>query len=115
MCNTTRAPWLRISLRELLPPLLPSLPVSSSFAVSSYEPAPISSAYTRHVNLIRLTQALHNVLGPIGPLLHSGVSVAPHPRHLGAFLSPFAPAPDPDPLGAERLFDNVGGGGMDED
>ena len=49
-------------------------------------------------NICRLTQALHNVLGPIGPLLHSGVSVAPHPRHFGVFLSPF-------PLCAERLFE----------
>lgn len=51
-----------------------------------------------HVPSVRLTQALHNVLGPIGPLLHSGVSVAPQPRHLGVFLSPFKP------LGAGRLF-----------
>jgi hypothetical protein len=46
----------------------------------------------------RLTQALHNVLGPIGPLLHSGVSVAPHPKHLGVFLSPF-------PLCADLLLE----------
>jgi len=37
-----------------------------------------------------LTQALHSVLGPIGPLLHSGVSVAPHPRH---FVVGFAFSP----------------------
>jgi len=57
----------------------------------------------------KLTQALHNVLGPIGPLLHSGVSVAPHPRHLGVFLSPFI-------LCAERLLefeDELGLSGTD--
>jgi hypothetical protein len=31
---------------------------------------------------MRRAQALHSVLGPNGPLLHSGVSVAPQPRHL---------------------------------
>lgn len=42
----------------------------------------------------KLTQALHNVLGPIGPLRHSGVSVAPQPKHVGGgpfFLSPEFP------------------------
>ena len=33
-----------------------------------------------------LTQALHNVRGPIGPRLHSGVSVAPQPKQLGEGL-----------------------------
>ena len=37
-----------------------------------------------------LTQALHNVRGPIGPRLHSGVSVAPQPKQLieGLIFSP---------------------------
>ena len=61
-------------------------------------------------NVCRLTQALHSVLGPIGPLLHSGVSVAPHPRHLGVFLSPF-------PLCVDRLLefeDELGLSGTDD-
>jgi hypothetical protein len=59
---------------------------------------------------IKLTQALHSVLGPIGPLLHSGVSVAPHPRHFGVFLSPF-------PLCVDLLLefeDEVGLSGTDD-
>jgi len=65
---------------------------------------------TSHDNARKLTQALHNVLGPIGPLLHSGVSVAPHPRHFGVFLSPFI-------LCAERLLefeDELGLSGTDD-
>ena len=53
---------------------------------------------TLHKDTHKLTQALHNVLGPIGPLLHSGVSVAPHPRHFGVFLSR-------SPLCPERLLE----------
>lgn len=67
------------------------------------------------VRRVGLTQALHSVLGPIGPLLHSGVSVAPQPKHVGGgpfFLSPefplFLPAmvfPDRAPvLPAEPLL-----------
>jgi hypothetical protein len=61
----------------------------------------------------RLTQALHSVLGPMGPLLHSGVSVAPHPKHFVTFLSPFIPKPDPllGSYAAGRLFGL--GAGMD--
>jgi len=54
--------------------------------------------------VLALTQALQSVLGPIGPLLHSGVSVAPQPKHFvaGFTFSPCpapapAPVPDPDP------------------
>jgi len=85
-----------------LEPQPPFLPPSSSYAVVSYAPAPdsISSMPTMRVQA-KFTQALHSVLGPIGPLLHSGVSVAPHPRHFGVFLS-FPP------LGAGRLSERLG-------
>lgn len=98
-----------------VPPTTPNADAASfSFSASSLA---FSSAFFFFLCNFMCTspQALHSVLGPIGPLLHSGVSVAPQPKHVGGgpfFLSPefplFLPAmvfPDRAPvLPAEPLL-----------
>lgn len=75
-------------------PLQLFLPISVFCAAVSYAPGPTDQPCHRSLmtpttlwwNRWTLTQALHSVRGPSGPRRHSGVSVAPHPKHCVGWL-----------------------------